>query len=308
MSIQTAVKKVPSSDGVHTLWGKVYLPSGKIRGLFHVVHGMNEYTGRYDTFLEKMAETGYLSFCFDNLGHGRTAKNASELGFIARSDGWKYLIRDVRVFSDAVKEEYQIQKPYFLMGHSMGSFIVRCAALEEVQPDRLILMGSGGPNPLCPLGIRIAREIKKKKGERYVSDLLQSLVFGSYDRKFEGDYVGKWLCLDTENLKKYSQDPFCMFRFTVSAMEDLMILHDRANSPAFFRGISEDLPILFLSGREDPVGDYGHGVRRVHEKLLKEGKKSYARLYQGYRHEIFHDFCKEEVRKDILSFLKKKDL
>ncbi len=301
--ISVIEKKVSSSDGIHQLSGKIYRPDGEIRSLLHVVHGMNEYIGRYDAFLRAMAQAGILSFGFDNLGHGNTAKDTSELGFLGEKDGWKYLLKDVRLFSDAVREEYGKTLPYDLMGHSMGSFIVRCAVLHEVHPRRLILMGTGGYEPAAPAGILLADAIGKIYGKRHVSPLLRSLIFGDYDKKFEGKHPYRWLSVDTENLKTYRNDPFCTFSFTVSALGDLIRLNRQANSKAFFRGVRDDLPILLLSGKEDPVGDYGKGVLSVYKRLLKEGKNGKMRLYEGYRHEILHDYCRDEVIRDILNFL-----
>ena len=112
---------VPSCDGVHDLAGVVYLPDGEARGLFHVVHGMTEHMDRYDRFLSDMADAGFISFGYNHLGHKGTVKDDSELGYIAKERGWELLARDVKVFSDAVKAEFDVENlPYYLMGHSMG--------------------------------------------------------------------------------------------------------------------------------------------------------------------------------------------
>ena len=108
----------PSSDGIHTLRGVVYLPEGEARGYFHVVHGMTEYIGRYDAFMTDMARAGWICFGYDNLGHGKTVNDNSELGYIAKKDGFDLLCRDVKVFSDAVMSEYKEtygELPYILM-------------------------------------------------------------------------------------------------------------------------------------------------------------------------------------------------
>ena len=88
-------KSFPSTDGVHTLVGKLYIPEGEPRAIFHLVHGMTDHIARYHGFLTEMAENGFLCIAYDNLGHGRTARDKSELGFIAHKDGWKILAEDV---------------------------------------------------------------------------------------------------------------------------------------------------------------------------------------------------------------------
>ena len=135
-------KTVPSSDGKHTLQGVVYVPDGEIRGLVQVVHGMCEYTGRYEAFMTFLAENGYLAFGHDHLGHGLTAA-PEERGFIAERDGWEYLVRDVTVMKDAVVREYG-DRPWYLFGHSMGSFIVRCAVAKGARPRKLIVCTDRG--------------------------------------------------------------------------------------------------------------------------------------------------------------------
>ncbi|MBR2635048.1 MAG: alpha/beta fold hydrolase [Clostridia bacterium] len=293
----------PSSDGIHTLSGVLYRPEGEIKGIFHALHGMNEYTVRYEALLEEMAREGYAAFAYDHLGHGHTAKDRSELGFIAEKDGWRHLVLDVGVAGRTVRNRLGEDLPYVLFGHSMGSFIARLAVTEGVCPQKLILMGTAGKNPLAPLGIILADLISAFCGKRHVSPLMKKLVFGNYDHRFPGDYRNRWLTVDTQNLLRYRDDPYCIFSFSVSALGDLIRLHHRANSRACFRRTPAHLSVLLLSGKEDPVGDYGKGVRWVHEALVKNGKKSRYRLFEGYRHEILLDFCKDEVIAEIRAFL-----
>ena len=300
-------KKVLSTDGVHELFGRVYLPEGEAKGYFHVVHGMTEHMGRYHRFMEEMAAEGYVCFGYDHLGHGRTANGPEEWGFIAHKDGWKYLCRDVGAFAEAVKAEYPLSEgaPYVLMGHSMGSFIVRVAVAEfGIRPDRLIVMGTGGPNPLAGIGLVLMRLIKAFKGERHVSPLVQGMAFGAYNDRFKEENDPRaWLTNDAEIRRVYAADPMCTFRFSVSAMMDLVTLNKRANTAAWAKAMPKDMPILLTSGEDDPVGDYGRGVTHVYDALQKQGADVTLRLYSGARHEILNDTCREDAVRDIKRFL-----
>lgn len=305
MSYTKRAFKAPSSDGTHTLAGFVYIPEGEIRGFFHVVHGMTEYIERYDRILSELAELGYLSFGYDHLGHGKTAKDKSELGFIAHKKGYDLLCRDVKVFSDAVRGEFDPEgkKPYYLMGHSMGSFIVRLATEKYVRPDKLIVMGTGGSNPAAGAGLALIALIKLFKGERYISPLVYKLAFGGYNNKFKDENSSQsWLSTDLEIRNKYKSDEYCTFKFTVSAMGDLMKLLKDCNRGAWFKNLPK-LPILLVAGENDPVGGYGKGVREVESKLRKRGHAVKCILYPNARHEILNDFCYEDVKKDILAFV-----
>ena len=111
-----------------------------------------------------------------------------------------------------------------------------------------------------------------------------------------------WLTGDEAVRRAYYADPFCTFPFTVSAMGDLIRLIKYTNRVAWYKGIPRELPILLVSGEEDPVGNYGKGVREVERKLKKQGNPVSCILYEGARHEILNDFTYETVRGDIVAF------
>ena len=302
--IKVIDKEVLSSDKTHMLKGKIYIPEGSARGLFHVVHGMTEYIERYDGFMREMAGYGYIVFGYDHLGHGHTAINDSELGFIAHERGWEKLVDDVFLFGNEIKKTMENGLPFILMGHSMGSFIVRLTAAKYNHYDKLIVMGTGGPNPLAGAGARVANRIKKYRGDHFISNTIYKLTFGSYNKRFENENdIYAWLSVDKANRDRYRADPLCTFKFTVSAMHDLIVLNKRSNDKTWFSAIDKNKPILLVSGSEDPVGDYGAGIKKVYDMLKAAGADVQMKLYQGYRHEILNDACRDEVIADIKTFI-----
>ncbi|MBE6547850.1 MAG: alpha/beta hydrolase [Ruminococcaceae bacterium] len=306
MTVDVREYKVRSSDGVHDLAGVIYMPQGDVRGYFHVVHGMTEYMGRYDRFMREMAEHGYICFGYDHLGHGHTASNDSELGYIAKKDGWDALCRDVKVFSDAVMTEFPHESaPYILMGHSMGSFIVRLATGKYVFPDKLIVMGTAGPNPAANAGLALIGITKIFKGDKHVSKLINGIAFGSYNKRFEDELQlapAAWLTTDASVRQKYAKDKFCTFGFTVSGMGDLIRLIKKCNLKKCYSLMPKTMPILLVAGEDDPVGNYGKGVLSVHKKMLSHGLDAKCILYKGARHEILNDFSYEDTKRDIVEF------
>lgn len=303
MNVQKRSLNVPSSDGIHTLKGYLYLPEGDVKGIFHVVHGMTEHIARYDRFMTDMATEGYAVCGYDNLGHGYTADSDDELGFIAHRRGWELLARDVALFRGAVENEVG-KLPYYLMGHSMGSFTVRLASERFTNPDKLIIMGTGGKNPLAAPGLMIIGAVKLLRGERHISKFLDNMMFGSYNNGFPDDGVpGAWLTGDVEIRRAYYADKFCTFKFTASATGDLVRLLKYTNSPRWYKNLSREIPILLVSGEKDPVGNYGKGVREVHEKLKQSGHNSTLVLYPEGRHEILNDTTYKKVKEDILQFI-----
>lgn len=308
MKITIKELKVPSCDGIHQLCGKLYIPEGEIRGFFHVAHGMTEYMGRYERIMTEMAEEGWLCFGYDHLGHGYTVSDSSELGFIAEKKGWDLLCRDIKVFSDKVIADYSSGKklPYVLMGHSMGSFIVRLAAEKYVKPDRLIIMGTGGPNPAADAGLALIETVKFFYGGKHVSKFVYKLVFGNYNSRFPDNTAeapGAWLTNDISVRQKYMHDPLCTYKFSISAMGDLIRLMKYSNRSDWYKNLARDIPILLVSGDKDPVGNYGKGVEKIYQKLKAKGFNATCRLYENARHEILNDICREQVKKDILNFI-----
>lgn len=303
MAVQVLNKKVLSSNGKNMLAGNVYLPSGEIKGYFHIVHGMTEHIARYDFTMRHMAENGYITFGYDHLGHGYTAKDDSELGFIADKNGDDLIAHDVKAFSDAIRSEYG-DYPYYLMGHSMGSFVVRMAVKKYITPDKLIIMGTGGPNPIAAAGLIMCKIIRALKGPRYISSLIEKIAFGSYNDHFkEENDPNSWLTNDLEVRKQYANDKFCTFKFTISAMHDLISMNLDSNKDEWFNAVAKKMPILLISGENDVVGDYGKGIRICEQKLKKNGADVVTVLYPGYRHEILNDSSRDMTLNDILNFI-----
>ena len=301
--IQRITKEIPSSDGKHTLRGVVLVPDRPM-GILQIAHGMTEHIGRYEPFMQFMAQNGFIVCGHDHLGHGKTAETQSELGYFAKKDGHLLLCEDVFLFGGAMREDYP-GLPLILLGHSMGSFIARrTVRLHPEACDALIIMGTSGKNPLSFPGLLVSRIIRSIRGEKYISPFVLHVAFSSYNKYMDSDHPFAWLTRDKKDLEKRDADPLCNFLFTVSAMCDLILLQSLCNKRDWFRHVRKDLPILIVSGERDPVGNYGKGVEEVYRLLLAEGVTDVSRkLYPEMRHEILNEIGKEEVYRDIFDFL-----
>lgn len=304
MSFEIRKITVQSTDNIHTLSGKIFIPEGEVKGVVHIVHGMTEYIDRYDHVMTALVNEGLAVFGYDHLGHGQTARDDSELGFIAHNYGWKYLVKDVGEFANAVLPLFP-NKPVILFGHSMGSFIARLAAckFKDIY-TKAIFCGTAGKNPLAAAGLALTSLLKTLRGDKHISNLVLNMAFGAYNKGFEGLSKYDWLTKDREVIARYEKDKFCTFPFTVSAMHDLITLIDKCNKSSWFMEIDKNLPILLIAGDRDPVGNYGKGVTEVYEKLKNAGCNVQLKLYEDCRHEIHNDTCKDEVITDILEFIK----
>jgi alpha-beta hydrolase superfamily lysophospholipase len=185
----------------------------------------------------------------------------------------------------------------------MGSFIARLATAKYKSPDKLIIMGTGGKNPLASPGLLIISLIKAFRGGHHISTLVQKLAFGNYTERFEGTDPSRWLSTNQERLSAFHEDKLSGFRFTVSAMKDLVRMNRDCNLGRWYKNMPTSLPVLLVSGEDDPVGNYSKGVLEVEEGLKKQGVPVKCVIYKGARHEILEDFTHDDVVRDILAFV-----
>ena len=292
---------IPSSDGKTELAAYKLVPE-QPRAMVQISHGMKEYFLRYEGFADYLAQNGFLVFGHDHLGHGNTAKSSDDLGFTVSADA---LVEDVHNLSLAMKKEYPAL-PLILFGHSMGSFIAR-AVLEQYAADysAAVICGTGGPDTPAGAGKLLARLLIALRGERHRSAFVTGVAFGTYNKKFEkGCDKNAWLSRDTAIVDRYNADPFCAYTFTLRGYADLFSLVGKVNRRAWFHALPKDLPLLVVSGTEDPVGSWDKGVHAVADRLQGAGMKDVTlRLYHEMRHEILNEIGKEQVWKETLKWM-----
>ncbi len=297
----------PSSDGAGNIAAYIYRPLGKeYKGILQIVHGMAEYFLRYEPFCDFMAKEGFIVCGNDHLGHGSTAEFEGTLGYTAEKDGKDILASDVHRLTEIVREKFPGLR-HVLLGHSMGSLIARyCLTLFEDMTDSCILMGTVGPGNPAKLGKLAANINKGIHGGFHRSNLLQALAFGSYTKKLGKDEARHaWISTDRAECDKYGEDPLCGFNFTSQGYYDLFDLVDTVNSKGWAKSIlDKEMPILLVSGREDPCGDYGRGVVKVCEMLLAADVPNVrCKIYPNSRHEILNDVERNAVYADMLSWV-----
>ena len=159
------------------------------------------------------------------------------------------------------------------MGQAMGSFLCRLytAKYPEDGFAGAIYMGTGGDNKAAGAGILLAKAIAAVKGKKHKSQLLNKMAFCTYNKRLELRTDFDWLTRETPVVDKYIADPYCGYLFTVQGMEDLISANIASNMPEWYGAVPKELPILLVSGAEDPVGDYGAGVKSVAVGLKETG-------------------------------------
>lgn len=282
----------------------------KPRGVVQIAHGMSETAIRYEYFAEQLTKDGYIVYINDHRGHGKTAEEVENVGYLADKEGFKCLVKDMDTLTKIIKEENP-DLPVYLFGHSMGSFASQRYIMEYGNNlDGLILSGSNGKHGIAlNLGIMIASYEIKKRGRKHRSKMLDSLIFGGNNRGFKPARTGfDWLSRDEKEVDKYVEDPFCGVIFTCGFFYDFMKGLQEVEHPDNLRKVPLDLPIYILSGDKDPVGKNGKGVLRLRDRYINLGVKDVScTLYEGGRHEMLNETNKDEVIENILKWLNEKN-
>lgn len=296
-----------SSDGIHEIHGRQWIPEGKIKGVVQIVHGVAEYIQRYQDFAAFLANQGYVTVGDDHLGHGYSVSGPSELGWFAEKDGWKRIVEDEKKLRDLMRGLYP-DVPMILMGHSMGSFMARTyLGWYPGDFDACILSGTGWQSALiCAAGRAMAKAEIEKYGSRAHSEKLQALAFGSYLKGIENP-IGKndWICRDEAVIRRYDSDPLCGFEASAGLMYDMMSGLSIICRDSHLEKMKKDLPILFLSGEADPVGGWGKGVKKAAARFRWVAMRDVSvKLYPEARHEMLNEWNRKEVWNDILQWLK----
>ena len=297
----------PSSDGRHTCHGSCWQPARDLpRGVVQIVHGVAEHMGRYEWFARFLAGHGYAVCGADHLGHGRTGAEDGKFGYFGPRRGWELVTRDVRRLRLMAGDRFP-GVPYFLLGHSMGSFLTRtylCRYPGTV--DGAILSGTGQESALLVgAGKALAGLIAHIRGPEAVSPLVNELSLGSYNKQFRPNRTGAdWISRDEKVVDAYLRDPWCNFTPTVGMFRDMLGGLQYIASPAALAQMDPDTPVYLFSGDRDPVGGNGAGVRKVYGYFEKQGTRDLTmKLYPGGRHEMLNELNREEVYADVLAWL-----
>ena len=292
----------PSKDGVTQIHAIEWLPEGDPVGVFQMCHGMVEHISRYDAFANYLASNGFYVVGHDHLGHGKSMTSEEKKGYFAHPNGNQAVIGDIHELRTRTQKKYP-QLPYFMMGHSMGSFLLRqYIGMYSKGLSGAIIMGTGNqPSLILAGGMVICKLISMVKGWGYRSMFVDGMAGGSYAKKMGSG----WLSRDKENRTEYEADPLCGFKFTVNAYYHMFSGMKQMNKFEKEGKAEKSLPLFFVSGAEDPVGESGAGVQKVVDTYKKGGYYNISmKLYPEDRHEILNERDKDVVYKDILNFLR----
>lgn len=284
-----------------------YTPEGEVGKTLIIAHGIGEHAGRYEELAEKLNAKGIAIFAIDFIGHGRSVGPDQEPMYFGEN-GWDYLVKDLISLNKIVKEKYP-KNPCYVLGFSMGSFVVRTAMAEranELHVDGAILAGTGNLSPFVANLVKtvVAGEAKKCGGASNVSEKVNDMAFGNYNKYFKPCKTQyDWLCSNADGIKNYIEDPMTNKFITPGMFMDLLGGMARVNRKVAIES-SKKIPVLFLTGEEDPVGEFVKGVKKIVKAFMACNPDVDFEIYPNSRHDIFHDNNKEVVMSDIYMWMK----
>ncbi len=272
-----------------TLPAYLWLPDGEVKAVLQIAHGMTEHMGRYEAFAEYLVPMGIAVAGFDLRGHGRNPGDAEVASF--GEGGWAGSIEDMRLYYELLNRRFP-GVPHYMLGFSLGSFLLREYLTKypgEGEIAGAIIMGTGHqPGWLLSIMRGIVKGQIKKAGFDKTTDLVRQLSFGTYNQKFKPNRTAAdWLCADEKELNKYLADPLVRKDISAGLFWELLGSMKRTGSALSW---DTSLPVLLISGQDDPVGNGGKGVRAIYQRMKKNGMEHVTlKLFPGARHDLLHE-------------------
>ena len=290
-----------------SLPGILWMPECSPKAILQITHGMTEHIGRYTALAEKLSEKGIVVAGFDLRGHG---KNPSEPGCASFGEGgWEASLHDMHLFYEYLEQRFP-DLPHFMLGFSLGSFLLReYLSNFDDNVSGAVIMGTGHQSAVvCSLIMAIVKSQIKKGGFDNTTPLVKKLSFETYNQKFAPNRTpSDWLCSDEKEEDAYRADPLCRVNISSGLFWQLLASMKRTGTHSAYKKWNKQMPVLLLSGQDDPVGNAGKGVLKIYNAMNKARMKNVMmHLFPGARHDLLHEEssdCAEQVREIILIWI-----
>lgn len=299
-----------SSDRETLIHAVEWKPETEPKGVIVIAHGITEHIGRYESFAKIFLNIGFVVAGYDQIGHGLSVAEEDKKMCIGN---WEFLVQDLKTCVTIEKKHYP-DLPFYLLGFSLGSFVVRdylnCFVTENSISDfsqiaGAIIIGTGMQSRfVLKLARKMVEKEIRKNGAESVSDYIDELAFGNYNKQFKPNKTRfDWLCASECALKEYQKDPLTAEHITPGYFHTMLSGMIRTADKAAIKNLKKELKFLVLSGQDDPVGENSKGVHKYTSLLEKNGLSCKEKIYPGMRHDILHEKDSLAVLLDIKNWL-----
>jgi alpha-beta hydrolase superfamily lysophospholipase len=221
---------------------------------------------------------GYAVYSIDHIGHG---KSDGERVFVERFQDYTATLK---IFIDII-QDWQPEKPIFIVGHSMGGLMSASFLLEH--QDKISGAVLSGPAIKVPDTISKATILAGKA----LSILMPQIGVTKLDSES--------LCRDPAVVDAYNNDPLVhtekiTARLGAEFIKTMQEVSERASEIK--------VPILIVQGSDDKLADPS-GAQLLYDLVGSEEKK--ITFYDGFYHEIFNEPEHEQVLNDVNTWLQK---
>ena len=298
---------VTKSNG-KTINGVIWLPEETPKAVLQIAHGMTEHIYRYQEFAKDLTAAGIAVAGYDLPGHGNNLASSKCASF--GEEGWENAVKDIQEFSNYLQQKYS-DVPHFILGFSLGSFLVREYLNRYDHPFSGAIIAGTGQQPAFILWIMMAiiKTQINANGFDDTTPLVKKLSFETYNSKFKPNSTDfDWLCSDRDLLQEYMDDDLCADSISSGLFWQLLNSMKYTGSKNAYSDWDSNLPILLLSGKEDPVGNFGKGVVRVEGSMKRAGISNVSlQLIPNARHDVFHEVtsgASVQITKIIINWIK----
>ncbi len=262
------------------------------KALVQIIHGSVEHKERYYEFAQYLNDNGYAVIVSDNRGHGASLNAVYTLGYM---DSYEKIVDDQYRISLYFRSIYP-DKSLYMLGHSLGSVFARIYLQKhDEEISKLVLSGIVYYNVFTPVGILLTQCIIALSGKRSYNTLLRRLIMN-------GDDIS-WVSASKTNLENYRKDPLSGYRYPNESVLTVMKAVRQLAESSHYACENPNLPILFISGAEDPVTGGKRGLKESFDLLKKAGYHNLKNIvYPGMKHEVLNEDDRLIVYKNVLSF------
>ncbi len=284
----------------------LFIPENQsVKATVLVLHGMQEHSGRYDDFAQYLSAQGFAVLTYDHLGHGKSISRKNDQGFFHPKEPARQLVKSAILMTEILQKKYP-DTPLFIAGHSMGSFVERCVLQQEAHRYKgAIIIGTGDKRPgvFCLKSYFFLANTFFSHRKSWLNPLFNKVNNRKF-KKEKNDEGLNWLSANPDNRKAYIEDELCGFDFTNNGFYTLFSLYAQATGKNWAKNIPKTFPCFFISGEDDPIGNFGKGTRKLCQNMKEKGFSDVnLKLYAGMRHEILNENIKQQVYADIKSWL-----